>query len=122
MVSLGEEWVVVLAALAGDDTSTATVGHRAVLGGEFLGRTETEVAVLLTPDAVRRVAAELASDSVGGDGEARVLRHLDAVEAAHGATAGDGLRRRVAAQVEALAGFYAVAAAQGDVVVKVAYS
>ncbi|WP_338496567.1 DUF1877 family protein [Streptomyces sp. SJL17-4] len=118
LLDLSQEWEVVHAAFTGGSPDTHAAGYQPVLGGAFLGRTETEVLVVLRPDDVRRVSDHLATV----DPERRVNDSLDAMESAFGDEIGEKFARYLATVLRDVASFYAVAASNGDVVVKIAYS
>ncbi|MFD6154094.1 DUF1877 family protein [Streptomyces sp. NPDC060243] len=116
LMNLGEQWNLVLAALAGADDSPDTLGYQAALGGDLLGETGTEIVTYVSVDGVRRIAASMSSTE--GGGQAWVARHLDAVVEAFGADVDADFQQWLATRVDDLAEFYAAAAAEGDVVVK----
>jgi hypothetical protein len=116
LLDLGEEWNGPHAALAGAQADPSTPGFQPVLGGDFLGRTETEVLVVLRPEQVASVSA------FGLDIPGLVAANSRGIE---GAT-GDVVDRELAGQIEEMLGqlahFYAGAAESGDAVLKIAYS
>ncbi len=67
-------------------------------------------------EGVRRIAASMSSTE--GGGQAWVARHLDAVVEAFGADVDADFQQWLATRVDDLAEFYAAAAVEGDVVVK----
>ena len=108
-----EQWVGPHAALTGGSNDSASPGYQPVLGGSFVGRTATEVVVLLAAD---RVAA--AAEYLGGlDILAVVAGNLDAAEAVAYVVPGE-----IEDSLEQLRTFYLGAADAGDAVLKVALS
>ncbi|EDY43047.1 hypothetical protein SSBG_01009 [Streptomyces sp. SPB074] len=120
LMNLGEQWNLVLAALAGADDSPDTLGYQAVLGGDLLGETGTEIVTYLSVEGVQRTAASMSSAE--GGGQAWVARHLDAVVEAFGADVDADFQRWLATRVDDLVEFYTAAAAAGDVVAKMVCS
>ncbi|WP_405858561.1 YfbM family protein [Streptomyces sp. NBC_00090] len=118
LLDLSKEWEVVHAAFTGGSPETHEAGYQPVLGGAFLGRTETEVLVALRPDDVRRVSDHLATVDPGR----RVNDSLDAMASAFGDEIGEKFARYLATVLRDVASFYAEAASNGDAVVKIAYS
>ncbi|MGW8768980.1 DUF1877 family protein, partial [Streptomyces sp. NPDC055815] len=118
LLDLSKEWDVVHAAFTGGSQDTHEAGYQPVLGGAFLGRTETEVLVVLRPDDVRSVSDHLASL----DPERRVNDSLSAMESAFGDEIGERFAHYLTTVLRDVASYYKEAAANGDAVVKIAYS
>ncbi|GGV08169.1 hypothetical protein GCM10010275_55470 [Streptomyces litmocidini] len=118
LLDLSEEWEVVHAAFTGGSPDAHEAGCQPVLGGAFLGRTNSEVLVVLRSDDVRRVSDHLATVHP----ERRVSDSLDAMESAFGDKIGESFADYLATVLRDVASFYAEAASNGDAVVKIAYS
>ncbi|MFE5729934.1 DUF1877 family protein [Streptomyces sp. NPDC056528] len=118
LLDLSEEWEVVHAAFTGGSPDTQEAGYQPVLGGAFLGRTNSEVLVVLRPDDVRRVSDHLATVDL----ETRVSDSLDAMETAFGGKIGESFAGYLSTVLHDVASFYSEAASNGDAVVKIAYS
>lgn len=108
-----EQWVGPHTALVGSTDDPASPAYQPVLGGAFLGRTGTEVVVLVTADKVAAVADYLRELDI----PAVVAANLTAVEQVTYVVPGE-----IESVLEELREFYAAAAAAGDAVLKVALS
>ncbi|MEU2241355.1 DUF1877 family protein [Streptomyces sp. NPDC018338] len=118
LLDLSTEWDVVHAAFTGGAEDTRDAGYQPVLGGALLGRTETEVLVVLAPEDVRGVAEHLGAV----DPWRQVNESLAAMESVYGSDIEERFARYLATVLRDVASFYAAAASNGDAVVKVAYS
>jgi hypothetical protein len=113
LFDLREQWVGPHTALVGSADDPASPAYQPVLGGAFFGKTTTEVVVLLTADKVAAVADYLR----GLDIPAVVAANLVAVEQVTYVVPGE-----IESLLDKLRELYALAAAGGDAVVKVALS
>jgi hypothetical protein len=118
LFDLGEEWNGPHAALAGAQADASTPGFQPVLGGDFLGRTETEVLVVLRPEQVACVSAFMNGLDIPGLVAANSLD----IEGATGGVVDRELAGWIERILGELAHFYAGAAESGDAVLKIAYS
>jgi hypothetical protein len=118
LFDLDEQWNGPHAALAGAQADASAPGFQPVLGGDFLGRTETEMLVVLRLEQVASVSAFLN----GLDIPRLVAANSRDIQDATGGVVSRQLAGWIEKILGELAHFYAGAAESGDAVLKIAYS